>query len=207
MSQTARTYRIDFPWRRPPIDISLVQTNNEASDDVMFRGRIELVVRYDNPNTPPGQVSTQRYVYKQAFEHRFGRNDFLMRVEDFQLPPCLRRNGLGTLLWSLMIRALPERMQGRTTLTGTLTSVDAVIEETDRDGHVRLTYAGGTAEPVRVPNVERRNDFWKRMLSPDGLKFTCDDHGNGRFEGRLVDPALHPSYAAALVVQSIAAPA
>lgn len=185
-------WQIDHPQRQG--SIGMVLTTSAARKPDGWSGHVHVALDFIDPNSQmPGRTTRPKFF--QASIGSFPGNPPRLRVEDFRLPTCCRQIGLGTFIWSCIFRALPQDMTRNMLLQGTLTSDDKEIKRTDASGmEVREWRGACPGDAPAVPNIERRNAFWRRMLSEADSALICDANGNGRFEGRFVDPALHPSY-------------
>lgn len=143
---------------------------------------------YPDPLSP-GTV--RRHAQSQSW-FKNSQGELLMCVGRFSLPDALKRQGIGSWIWSMIHRHLPETVRNRLILTGSLSSTDALVPRTDSDGKPVM----GSEGPELMNQVALRNRFWNRMLNPvtmDKPALWCDEQGNGAFRGRFRTPAPTPS--------------
>ncbi|MGS0896740.1 hypothetical protein ACVBGC_30035 [Burkholderia stagnalis] len=184
MNTTRHRYGIT-DLRRMPIATLTIEHATDKMDgipDAYCSGSVFVGLEYPDPS-PRSTASITRSPFHGKWSCSNG-SVFTMHIGDFILPPELCFRGIGTLCWSLIHRTLPSPPGNALVLAGALSRKDATITVCSR-GNVR-----------QVPNLVRRNAFWRRMLDPAGLIFESDANGEGFFRGRFVDPAAHASYTA-----------
>ncbi|MEG2031861.1 MAG: hypothetical protein RR376_14555 [Janthinobacterium sp.] len=193
-SSTVSACRLEFAQGRAPVEIRVALDWVTAGEQhTITTGTVRMRASYADPEAvhqPPSRLS---YCYHDDFSDVQGQG-LLLRITDFQLPPALTQCGIGTLIWSRIHRALDGAGLLPMQLRGGLSSTDATVRQVDAAGRQVRRMSHGGFYPASVPNIARRNAFWKRMLDTAGTRFDCDAAGVGGFAGRFIDPAAHPSY-------------
>jgi hypothetical protein len=186
-SRNVRIYELDFLEKRRPVNIRVeVAQSTESPLPGMSPTFVSVIVDYTNLRImPPDVMRTHVAGYYLDVVERL-----TLKVTGFILPPELTQCGIGTFIWSSIYKGLAPSIAGRLRLRGELSAKDATVSHVDASGHL----------VKGIPNIERRNNFWKRMLDANDHTFKFDKEGNGKFEGRFVDPATNPSYSHAFNV-------
>ena len=171
-----------------PKDIEIARLMTSVGGDIL-EGEGSISARFDYPDRR-SILESSRSTFTYSEKWRAGTDGKVeLRVIDFVLPTRLRRRGVGTLCWSAIHSTLAEALATEILLRGSLSSVDGVMHD-PRSNPDFLNL--GQLE--QIPNVERRNRFWQRMLDPVDQHFECDEKGDGWFKGTFVDPAKHESF-------------
>ncbi|BCS97057.1 hypothetical protein DSLASN_26890 [Desulfoluna limicola] len=177
-------YRLFCATRKTPLcDVVLSFSAPSCS-----HGRVTITTTYPDPLSP-GTV--RRHAQSQSW-FKNNQGELLMCVGRFSLPDALKRRGIGSWIWSMIHRHLPEPVRNRLILKGSLSSTDAFVPKTDSEGRPVL----GSEGPELMNQVALRNRFWNRMLAPVTMgkpALWCDDKGNGAFCGLFRNPAPTPS--------------
>ena len=146
-------------------------------------GRVTFTLTYP---TLSGNGPVKCHAQSQSwFQNSAGER--LMCVGRFSLPDVLKRQGIGTWLWSSLHRHLPDDISDTLILTGSLSSTDAWVPQINDRGCPVVEENG----PKWFNQVDLRNRFWSRMLSPihpQSPTLWCDKKGNGAFRGVFTDP-------------------
>jgi len=189
-------YRLEFAAGRKPVDLLVEVTEHRYQSPLTVSGRVMVEVHYWDPNEHPHE---RVFRYKEEFG--IVHDKLVLRIIDFILPPALGQCGIGTFIWSAIYRNLDSATASRLRLQGGLSSKDATVTQVDGVGRIARTYQDGISSRRTMPNTERRNRFWRRMLSQNERVFVCREDGGGHFDGWFVDPARDPSYGPGFVVR------
>lgn len=164
--------------------ITIEHKTNEL-EGMCLQGEVSALLQSNN-DPSVGGTPIPTYNYVDQWGMKLDSNDYHLHIKDFILPHQLRQQGIGTICWSLIHQTFPKYLHINLLLRGELGSCDATIPS-NKQAHTTLF-------SDHIDNIERRNMFWKRMIEPTTLDFSCDKYGNGHFCGQFVDPALHPSF-------------
>ena len=192
------------PFRRIPYRLFCATRNTFLCDVVLSfsapscsHGRVTITTTYPDPLSPD---AVKRHAQSQSW-FKNSQGELLMCVGRFSLPDALKRRGIGSWIWSMIHQHLPDTVQNRLILTGSLSSTDALVPRTDSDGRPVM----GSEGPELMNQVDLRNRFWNRMLDPvssDKPALWCDEQGNGAFRGLFRNPAPTP-YPRHILVKSL----
>lgn len=131
--------------------------------------------------------------YEENLHFESASSSYKMKIYDFVLPICLRRKGLGTLIWSSIYNFLPEEIRSNLIISGLLSREDSSIKT--------ATVNGDSIAIERIDNSKRRNQFWRRMIKTPPIKFPEENGGNGAFIGYMIDPCKDSSFVTDLFLQ------
>ena len=203
MSDIVKSSRVSacqlvFKQGRAAVDVRVQLDWECVSGSLMGTcGQVCVSVVYTDPEAPLRARAS--HCYREKIFHTQGVG-LVLHIIDFKLPSALMQCGIGTLIWSRIYRVLDDAGLLPMQLTGSLSGKDATVCHVNADGLQVWQDIEGRSELGTIPNTERRNAFWNRMLDTTNRRFDCDAAGRGGFSGCFIDPAAHRSYQPAFTV-------
>ena len=134
---------------------------HEYEGQILIGGEINIIVSYQPKKQGVLSPSTSSEDYDFEWWNTKGKYSFV--IADFDLPPEIRRKGVGTFIWHNIFWGIPEEIRRNFMLSGKLAPQDASLE---------------------------RDSLWKNLINygedPIAL-FKSNSKTMGYFRGRIHD--------------------